>query len=314
MIGAAQPVSARLGAPARLRGAHAAQELSAARQRRACAVAAAGDASQPLPADEPLLPELLAAVRAHPFVSQLALENFSVSAEAMDALVDVVLACKMTYFQLDKSGAPPASVGALARLLKSSNVLQILDITNDEDDAPLLGAAAGAQLAAALAANTTLQTLSLDGVDFWDNHEAAAAVLRAATSHPSLCELNLVHNAVWDAPWAGAQLAAVIAANSPALKELYLGGVESDLGDVGMAPLMDALPQNTHLRKMSSGDAGMSAEFARDRFLPAIRANTSLRTLIAGGNDTDDDPHPARAVLLEAEALVAARAAADAAA
>jgi hypothetical protein len=43
----------------------------------------------------------------------------------------------------------------------------------------------------------------------------------------------------------------------------------------------------------------MSDAFARERLLPAVRANTGLRALSAAGPATD--------ALLEAEALVAAR-------
>jgi hypothetical protein len=58
----------------------------------------------------------------------------------------------------------------------------------------------------------------------------------------------------------------------------------------------------------------MSGAFARDTFLPAIRANTSLRELAAsewwGGEEDGVAPEEA----LQAEALVRARADADAAA
>ena len=82
-----------------------------------------------------------------------------------------------------------------------------------------------------------------------------------------------------------------------------------------MAPLMDALPQNTHLRVLHCELTDMSAEFARDRFVPAIRANASLRMLNASeGLVPGIQGYNARPVLLEAEALVKARDAADAAA
>jgi hypothetical protein len=62
-----------------------------------------------------------------------------------------------------------------------------------------------------------------------------------------------------------------------------------------------ALPRNTHLSKLYLISSNISAEFAHDELLPAVRANTSLRLLIAGGHDGAD-----------AEAQVAARAAAGA--
>jgi hypothetical protein len=68
-----------------------------------------------------------------------------------------------------------------------------------------------------------------------------------------------------------------------------------------MHPLLEALPHNTHLRLVACEGNGMSAAFARDVLLPAVRANTSLLVLDAG------DEHDAA---VEANALVAARAAA----
>ena len=70
---------------------------------------------------------------------------------------------------------------------------------------------------------------------------------------------------------------------------------------------MDALPHNHHLRVLSISHTGASQAFSRDRTLPAIRANTSLRELTASawwGGDANGVAPPA---VLEAEALVAAR-------
>ena len=67
----------------------------------------------------------------------------------------------------------------------------------------------------------------------------------------------------------------------------------------------DALAHNTHLRELKCY-AHMSHAFSRQSFLPAIRANASLRRLAASLAHTEifGNPPPA---LLEAEALVAAR-------
>ncbi len=80
-----------------------------------------------------------------------------------------------------------------------------------------------------------------------------------------------------------------------------------------MAQLTDALPLNTHLQALYCLGAGMSEAFARDRFLPAIRANTSLRKLEADPAAAGAPVDPTRGVLRQAEELVEARAAADAA-
>jgi hypothetical protein len=97
---------------------------------------------------------------------------------------------------------------------------------------------------------------------------------------------------------AGASLGALVAANAPTLHELALAGWS--LGDAGMRPLVLALPHNTHLRTLDMSSNDISAAFARDVLLPAVRSNTSLRSLFIGG------------LPAAAEAHVAARAAAGA--
>jgi hypothetical protein len=54
---------------------------------------------------------------------------------------------------------------------------------------------------------------------------------------------------------------------------------ECNLGDEGLGPLFDALPAHTRLRKLFCDRNGMSEAFVRDRLLPAVRANRSLREL-----------------------------------
>ena len=71
-----------------------------------------------------------------------------------------------------------------------------------------------------------------------------------------------------------------------------------------LATLADALPHNTHLLGFNCSRTGMSAAFARDRFAPAVRANTSLRKLEAS---TEWVGGAAPAELLDTERLVAAR-------
>ena len=60
------------------------------------------------------------------------------------------------------------------------------------------------------------------------------------------------------------------------------------LGDDGLGPLVDALPHNTHLRELGCMDYDMSAAFARDRLMPALTANTSLRRLISDNYEANE--------------------------
>jgi hypothetical protein len=78
------------------------------------------------------------------------------------------------------------------------------------------------------------------------------------------------------------------------------------VGLVLLAPPVDALPLNTHLRTLNLDCNSFTGVFARDRLLPAVRANTSLRHLSAENYTRDNK------FLREAEALVAARNAAAA--
>ncbi len=126
----------------------------------------------------------------------------------------------------------------------------------------------------------------------------------ALTAHPRLRLLNLssdrVHLGGLQAAEAGAALGALLLANAPALRELSIFRIH--LGDEGMGPVVQALRHNTHLTKLRCSGNQMSEAFARDRLLPAVRANTSLRQLVA----TEYLEEGAGAAH-EAEALVAAR-------
>jgi hypothetical protein len=144
----------------------------------------------------------------------------------------------------------------------------------DEPAALLLGNA--------LRANTTLTSATFKFVRLFDEPASAIAVLGALTGHRSVRKLDFCYNRGLDltAPVvaaAGAALAALVAADAPALHELSLRSCW--LGDAGLAPLLDALPHNTHLRVLDCSDNELSEAFKRDRLLPAVRANTWLQLI-----------------------------------
>jgi hypothetical protein len=174
----------------------------------------------------------------------------------------------------------------------------LTELTVSNDDMQLLDAPAAALMGDALRANSTLSTLTLVSSNLFADPAAAAALLGALTGHASLQTIMLCQEA---APTEQAMafiapaLGGLIAANAPALVALSL--LFCNLGDVGMRPLMEALPHNTHLKALSCFGSDMSAAFARDVLLLAVRANTSLLSLNVG------DPHDAA---VEAETLVAA--------
>jgi hypothetical protein len=143
----------------------------------------------------------------------------------------------------------------------------------DADSAPLL--------CDALRANATLTSLEL-GSSMWRDAAISAALLGALTAHPSIRKLTCTGWYAYDdlgdaATAASAALGALIAANAPALESVSMH--DSLLDDAGLGPLLNALPGNTHLQELSiSGDL-LTEDYMRDRLLPAVRANTSLRSL-----------------------------------
>ena len=264
----------------------------------------AEDRTTPPPGDVEVL-EFCSAVSTHVSLNQLVLCDVPLGTPAaINALSAALLACKLRELRLNACLLSPASVPALERLIRGG-VLESLIVVN-ENEGPLLHGAAAVQLADALAVSRTLTRLGLSSTYFWHDADAAAAIMRALTGHPRIQQLDLSFNAPEDDVQAGVALGALIAANTAALTSLSVWS--SDLGDAGLGPLFDALPRNSHLRELNCAVTGMSAAFARDVFLPAVRANT-LRKLDASANSYDDEGNEVEALpeLLEAEVLVAAR-------
>ncbi len=225
---------------------------------------------------------------------------------ALDAVVDAALAREMTSVQLWNSRLSPASAPALARLL-GAGTLTLLTLAQGGQP---LDAPSAALLRDALLANSTLTCLSLRG-NLWRDTDALATMFGALTGHVSLRTLNLKDTAVLTAGTFAAAafwFGALVEANAPALTQLNVS--QSDLGDAGLRPLLEALPQNTHLRTLDVSFNGMSAAFTRDVLLPSVHANTSLRQLHAH----DAIYGAVHDAALEAVTLVAARAGAAAAA
>ena len=253
--------------------------------------------------DEATVLELAAAISGHASLRELFIVGVPLDTPAaLDAMAAAAMACRLHDLRFIDCRFSPASVPALARVIRGG-ALTSFHISNNF--VQLLDEPAAVQLADAVAASRTLTRFLLNYADFWRDGAAAAAVVRALTGHPTLDEISLMANPPHDPVAAGAALGALVAANTPALRELRVGCCL--LGDAGLAPLCDALPHNTHLRSLRCSNNGMSADFARDRFLPAVLANTSLRLLDASevwDNQEDGVPPPE---VLEAEALVWAR-------
>jgi hypothetical protein len=218
---------------------------------------------------------LAADVAAHIWLTGLHLYHANLNGPAaLDAVVDAVLARRLSAVELNWCLLSPASVPALVRLL-GGNALAELKIDNYNQ--LLLDEPAAALLSEALVANTSLTALHLTLVGLWRRPGAAVALVTALVGHPRLHTIDLSDNHMHGIEETSASLGALVAANAPALQQLDVSG--SRLGDAGMGPLVDALRQNTHLRVLNCAVNEMSEAFARDRLVPAVRANKGLRTL-----------------------------------
>ena len=254
-------------------------------------------------ADEALVVRLADAMASHTSLIGVSLSGAPLgTAAALDAVVDAALARNMSVVELNQcSLSSTASAPALARLIQGG-ALTALRIY---DQRRLLDEPAAALLGEALRGNCSVRHLCLSCTE-WGDAGAAVALLRAVTGHPSLQELHFYGLGQAEHAAAGVALGALIAANASALHALELGHVSGD--DEALRPLFHALPSNTHLRTLAVSSDGLSEAFARDTLLPAVRANALLRVLQTG---TAHNAHTVTAALrLEAEALVAARAAA----
>jgi hypothetical protein len=154
----------------------------------------------------------------------------------------------------------------------------------------------------------SVTSLKLEACSFWQDAAGAASILDAVTAHRSLRTLDLTTNGIQNgeqqALALGAALGALVAANVPALRELHLSLIAlNESGFLALGLLLDALPLNTHLRTLNLDRIRCTNDFARDRLLPAVRVNTSLRHLSVLAEHE---------FLQEAAALVAARNAAAA--
>jgi hypothetical protein len=198
---------------------------------------------------------------------------------ALDAVVDVALARRLRALTLGHANLSPLAAPSLVRLL-GGGALTRLRIVNRA--VVLLDAEAGALLAGALRANSTLTDLSLDAADLWAHPAAALALLGALTGHASVRTLALPRNSLPGeapaAPAARAALAALVAADAPALTALDVS--RSALSADDAALLFGALARNAHLRSLRCAGHAFRDAFVRDVALPALRANARLTHLV----------------------------------
>ena len=207
---------------------------------------------------------------------------------------------------MDGASPLPRFAPAFTSLLRDARRLVSLSVSGFDEELGQHGLFAAqhavALFAAALRSNTWLTRLELSSVRLWDVVERDVAVVAALVGHSSVTHVSLHSNRLLlvDRLAVGHALAQLVGANAPALAFLSVRSME--LSEEGLRPVLAALPRNTHLRELEcsepwNGDIGK--EFVRSTLVPAVRANTSLRSLWAGEHG---DP---------AEKIVAARTAAN---
>ena len=186
----------------------------------------------------------------------------------MGALTDAAVARRLPELSL-QCCTPPAAA-PLARLLTEGSLTAFAVFPSEDDFVPMFDAAGAALVADALRVSTTLKTLNLCYARWCLDMRAAGTLLMSAiVGHPSLCELYIqgeFTTSAEDCRAFGAALAALVAADAPALQVLNCSYIS--LCDAGVTLILEALPLNYHLRKLDVGDKNVSEAFARSRQLP----------------------------------------------
>ena len=242
----------------------------------------------------------LADAQRHPGLARLTFSHADLRAVGVaDALADAVVARpRLRHLSLLDCQLLLEAAPALARMLREGALAELAVVSCR---GTLFDAASGATLGAALRENRTLTSLSLQEL----RHPEAdwvLALVGALVSHRSLRKLDLTGIQGLDGAAFGATLAALLAADAPALNELSV--MRCGLGEAAVGPLCDALPSNSHLRTLNIRGNLASAGFMRTRLLPAVRANIGLRTLWVVPLNNRDVGEDDAAAALEARQFV----------
>ena len=226
--------------------------------------------------DEAAMVAFAADVAAHAPLRGLTLFNAPVASHAaLDALVSAVTTrAASASFGLVCGELPRAPEQSLARLVAGCGgaLKRLALFSNANSFAP---DAEGATALGNALRGSALTHLLISGQNLWDNPPAARLLLSSLVAHPTLRVLELAENlSTAFAADVGAALAALVEADAAALQELHVH--ENFYDDATLRPVFQALRRNTHLRALSCHMNLLSAAFARDVAMPAVRANSSL--------------------------------------
>ena len=217
----------------------------------------------------PALHPSLRAITWHPFEPPAVTLVTGVS---MRIIADTYIVRRLSTLHLRGLHLALEAVPELGRLLREG---ALTDLSLRQCTGALSDAASVASLAGGLRASR-LTTLTLVDVQLWHAPALHARFLDAVTAHPTLQTLCLHDEASGVPILAAAALAGIVGANAPALTALDVSSC--GLGN-GVEGVLEPLRHNTHLRELNIRGNEISAVNAREYLLPALRANTGLRTL-----------------------------------
>lgn len=249
----------------------------------------------------------------------------------VDAVVDAAIAAGIREILFLGCRLNPPALPALTRLLQSPG-FERLKISNN--GWTVFEGLALPAFCETLRNSKSLTALELDGVNLWDDLEVLSELFAALEGLPTLQKLKLRRNRTDEAPRIAASRWAVderldelqravrkylarLIVRSNSLRSLKLK--DNLLGEAGMTPIFQALNGSRTLSELSLHE-GISVDFTRNVVLPAVRANTSLRTLSglqwveASAPETDADEEDQDWVLpelYEVEDILQARRLAD---
>jgi hypothetical protein len=191
-------------------------------------------------------------------------------APGLNALVDAAAEHGISRLTITGSAFDMETVPALARLLQRSTLTRLKVISYGFRDAP---EASVLELCVALRACRTLTFLQLCANPHphtGASRRVVTELLDAAAALPVLSDLALVSSRVQDTVAFGRGLGGLLRANLPSLRRLYVS--DCHLDDLALAPLLDGLAANTHLRKLECSLNDTTYAFKRDRLMPALEA------------------------------------------
>ena len=213
------------------------------------------------------LPALIAAVRAHESLNGLILEDTD-PPRAVNSLLVAVVQRSVSWLILNNCSLDAESVSALARLLQRGS---LTDLRIMCAGFPHAQEASSPVLCAALQTCRMLTYLEVElNPEGGANRRTVAELLDAAAALPALEYLILDGSVFEDRAAAGHALGALLRADLPNLRTVCVHNCH--LGDEGLAPLLDGLAANTHLREVQCNANDVSPAFMRDRLAPALAA------------------------------------------